>query len=131
MKHLWINIDKNIKRFDFMTKQFKNNNYNNIRISAITPDMFDTVLEHKRPLSCRFPGCNNCEYEFACLSSHIKAMKECLKYDDKYFVIMEDDIYLPFNINYNELLKNINDDIDIIQMMVLYNNTVDTLYNIN
>ena len=131
MKHLWINIDKNIKRKNFMEKQFNNSNADNIRISAITPDMFDDILEHKRPLSCKHPGCTSCEYEFACLSSHIKAMKECLKYDDEYFVIMEDDIYIPFDINYDELLKHINKDIEIIQMMVLYNNTVETLYNIN
>ena len=51
MKHLWINIDKNIKRKNFMEKQFNNSNDDNIRISAITPDMFDDILEHKRPLS--------------------------------------------------------------------------------
>mgnify|MGYP003344336097 FL=1 len=127
MKHLWINIDKNLKRKNFMEKQFNNSKIDNIRISAITPEMFDDVLEHKRPLSCKHPGCTSCEYEFACLSSHIKAMRECLKYEDEYFVIMEDDIYIPFKIDYDELLKNINKDIDIIQMMVLYDNTVKNL----
>ncbi len=127
MKHFWINIDKNIKRKNFMEKQFNSSNLDNVRISAITPDMFDDLLEHKRPLSCKYPGCTSCEYEFACLSSHIKAMNECLKYDDEYFVIMEDDIYIPFDIDYNELLNNINKEIDIIQMMVLYDNTVKNL----
>tara|TARA_B110001450_G_scaffold253342_1_gene276619 strand:- start:3592 stop:4332 length:741 start_codon:yes stop_codon:yes gene_type:complete len=133
MKHLWINIDKNLKRKNFMEKQFNNSNSDNIRISAITPEMFDDVLEHKRPLSCKHPGCTSCEYEFACLSSHIKAMNECLKYEDEYFVIMEDDIYIPFEIDYDELLKNINKEIDIVQMMVLYDTTVKNLdihYNI-
>jgi len=127
MKHLWINIDKNIKRKNFMEKQFNYSKLDNIRISAITPDMFDNILEQKRPLSCKHPGCTSCEYEFACLSSHIKAMKECLKYDDDYFVIMEDDIYMPFEIDYEALLKNINNDIEIIQMMVLYDNSVKKL----
>ena len=31
MKHLWINIDKNQKRNEFMTKQFNENNIENIR----------------------------------------------------------------------------------------------------
>jgi len=127
MKHLWININKNLKRKNFMEKQFNNSKTDNIRISAITPEMFDDVLEYKRPLSCKHPGCTSCEYEFACLSSHIKAMRECLKYEDEYFVIMEDDIYIPFEIDYKQLLKNINKDIDIIQMMVLYDNTVKNL----
>ena len=71
MKHLWINIDKNLKRKNFMEKQFNNSKTDNIRISAITPEMFDDVLEHKRPLSCKHPGCTSCEYEFACLSKKV------------------------------------------------------------
>tara|TARA_Y100000389_G_scaffold131621_1_gene129031 strand:+ start:3573 stop:4313 length:741 start_codon:yes stop_codon:yes gene_type:complete len=134
MKHLWINTDNNIKRKQFMENQFNNSEVENIRISAITPLMFDDILEQKRPLSCKHPGCTSCEYEYACLSSHIKAMKECLKYTDEYFVIMEDDIFIPFDINYNDLLENVNTDIDIIQMMVLYDKTVvslNSLYEIS
>ena len=130
MKHLWINLDSNLKRFHFMNNQFSNNNIDNIRISAITPNDFDSVLEHKRPISCKYPNCNSCEYEFACLSSHIKAMKECLKYDDEYFVIMEDDIILPFNIDYIKLINSVNNNFDIIQLLILYDNTIDTLSNI-
>lgn len=129
MKHLWINTDNNIKRKQFMENQFNNSKVENIRISAITPLMFDDILEQKRPLSCKHPGCTSCEYEYACISSHIKAMKECLKYTDEYFVIMEDDIFIPFDINYKDLLKNVNTDIDIIQMMVLYDKTVLNLYS--
>lgn len=130
MKHLWINSDSNLKRFHFMNNQFYNNNIDNIRISAITPNDFDTVLEHKRPISCKYPNCNSCEYEFACLSSHIKAMKECLKYNDDFFVIMEDDIILPFNIDYNKLINSINKNFDILQLLILYDNSIDTLSNI-
>ena len=129
MKHLCINTDNNIKRKQFMENQFNNSKVENIRISAITPLMFDDILEQKRPLSCKHPGCTSCEYEYACISSHIKAMKECLKYTDEYFVIMEDDIFIPFDINYKDLLKNVNTDIDIIQMMVLYDKTVLNLYS--
>jgi len=127
MKHLWINIDNNFKKYNFMIEQFKKNKLENIRIPAIIPNDFDNVLEQKRPLSCKFPGCTSCEYEYACLCSHIKAMKECLKYNDKYFVIMEDDIYLPFDIDYNNILNDINENIEIIQMMVLYDNTINGL----
>jgi GR25 family glycosyltransferase involved in LPS biosynthesis len=45
MKHYWINIDKSIDRRTFMEKQFKNNKLDNERISAITPQDFDDVLE--------------------------------------------------------------------------------------
>ena len=78
MKHYWINIDKSIDRRSFMEEQFKNNKLDNERISAITPRDFDEVLEDKRPLTCKHPGCVRCEYEYACISSHIKAIIEGL-----------------------------------------------------
>jgi GR25 family glycosyltransferase involved in LPS biosynthesis len=78
MIHYWINLDKSTKRKLFMENQFKEKNIDNVRVSAITPDDFDIVLANKRPLTCKHPGCVNCEYEFACISSHIKAMKEAI-----------------------------------------------------
>tara|TARA_B000000477_G_scaffold113010_1_gene108190 strand:+ start:11828 stop:12565 length:738 start_codon:yes stop_codon:yes gene_type:complete len=132
MKHIWINIDKNEKRKAFMYKQFNENNIQNIRVSAITPLMFDKVLHnnHTRPLTCKHPGCITCDYEFACLCSHIKAMQECLKYDDEYFVIMEDDISLPFLIDYNKLINSTEKKFDILQLLILYNNTIESLNNV-
>lgn len=132
MKHIWINIDKNEKRKAFMYKQFNENNIENIRVSAITPLMFDKVLHnnHTRPLTCKYPDCVTCDYEFACLCSHIKAMQECLKYEDEYFVIMEDDISLPFLIDYNKLINATEKKFDILQLLILYNNTIESLNNV-
>lgn len=132
MKHIWINIDTNEKRKAFMYKQFNENNIENIRVSAITPFMFDKVLHnnHTRPLTCKYPGCVTCDYEFACLCSHMKAMQECLKYDDEYFVIMEDDISLPFLIDYNNLINATQKKFDILQLLILYNNTIESLNNV-
>jgi len=132
MKHIWINIDKNEKRKAYMCKQFNENNIENIRVSAITPLMFDKVLHnnHTRPLTCKYPGCITCDYEFACLCSHIKAMQECLKYEDEYFVIMEDDISLPFLIDYNKLINSTEKKFDILQLLILYNNTIESLNNV-
>jgi GR25 family glycosyltransferase involved in LPS biosynthesis len=129
MKHYWINIDKNEKRQKFMSSQFEKLGIQNQRISAITPRDFDVILEQKRPLTCKYPGCITCEYEFACLCSHIKAMQEALKSEDDYFIIMEDDIHIPFIIDYNALIKNIPDDTQILQMMILYGPTVLHLYD--
>ena len=132
MKHIWINIDNNEKRKTFMYKQFNENNIENIRVSAITPLMFDKVLHnnHTRPLTCKYPDCITCDYEFACLCSHIKAMQECLKYEDEYFVIMEDDISLPFLIDYNKLINATEKKFDILQLLILYNNTIESLNNV-
>ena len=129
MKYYWINIDKSVNRKNFMEKQFNNLNIENYRISAITPDDFENVLVQKQPLSCNYPGCNTCHYEFACLCSHIKAMQEGLKTNDEYFVIIEDDMFIPFIIDYEKLINNMPKNTEILQMMILYGNTVNTLYD--
>ena len=112
MKYFWINIDRSIERKKFMEEQFKRLNIENYRISAVTPNDFENVLVQKPPLSCNYPGCTTCTYEFACLCSHIKAMQEGLKTNDKFFVIVEDDMFLPFNINYDKLISNLPPNIE-------------------
>lgn len=129
MKHFWINIEKNKLRYDFMSSQFEKYNIENKRINAITPSDFDNILEQKRPLTCKYPGCTTCEYEFACLCSHIEAMKEGVKSGDDYFVIMEDDIQIVFDIDYASIIKTVPHDAEVIQLMVLYGDTVCRLYN--
>jgi hypothetical protein len=130
MKHYWINIDSNDKRKQFMESQYKKNNLENYRVSAIVPTDFDNLLEQKRPLTCKHNGCTSCEYEFACISSHIKAMRQALSHsDDEWFVIMEDDITIPFAVDYNALIQNAPKDFEILQLLILYGNTVKILYS--
>lgn len=129
MKHFWINLDKSVHRKKFMSEQFEKSQLENYRIQAITPDDFDDKLVQKRPLTCKYPGCTTCEYEFACLCSHIKAIQEGLKQGDDYFAILEDDIRLPFDIDYESLLNDIPKDTEILQLLILYGNTVAGLYN--
>jgi GR25 family glycosyltransferase involved in LPS biosynthesis len=135
MKHYWINVDKNEKRRLFMETQFKALGIHNHRVSAITPDDFDCLLGHKRPLTCKHPGCTSCEYEYACISSHIKALRECLKSqgdeDNQWYAIMEDDVYMPFDIDYKELISKAPADADLIQTLILYGPTVKHLYQYN
>ena len=130
MIHYWINLDKSTKRKLFMENQFKEKNIDNVRVSAITPDDFDTFLANKRPLTCKHQGCVNCEYEFACISSHIKAMKEAItNTNDEWFVVMEDDMLLPYDIDYDTLIKDAPPDFEILQLCISYGNTVEFLYN--
>jgi hypothetical protein len=131
MKHFWINVCKNEKRKAFMQKQFKHLGLENYRVPAVTPEDFDECLAHKRPLTCKHPGCTSCEYEFACLSSHILALRMCLEKsgpDDKWFVILEDDVYLPFIIDYDKLISAAPPDTELIQTLILYGPTVKHLY---
>jgi GR25 family glycosyltransferase involved in LPS biosynthesis len=130
MIHYWINLDKSTERKLFMENQFKEKNIENVRVSAITPEDFDEVLADQRPLTCKHQGCVNCECEFACISSHIKAMKECLSNtNDEWFVIMEDDMLLPYNIDYKSLINDAPPDFEILQLCISYGNTVELLYN--
>lgn len=129
MKHYWINIDKNKKRQQFMEGQFTNLHLEHFRVSAYTPDDFDYMLNHKRPLTCKYPGCVTCEYEFACICSHLKAMQQALQSEDDWFVIMEDDAQLPFVIDYEALIKDAPKDAEIIQTLILYGNTITQLFN--
>jgi len=135
MKHYWINIDRSKDRRAFMEEQFKKNSLDNQRVSAITPCDFDEVLEDKRPLTCKHPGCVRCEYEYACISSHIKAMIEGLKDDaNDWFVVMEDDIVIPFDINYDELIRALPKETaspQLVQLLILYGPTVKALYNLS
>ena len=132
MRHYWINIDGSKDRRAFMEEQFKKNSLDNVRVSAITPCDFDEVLEDKRPLTCKHPGCVRCEYEYACISSHIKAMIEGLKdKDNDWFVVMEDDIVIPFDINYDELIRALPEEAQLVQLLILYGHTVKALYNLS
>jgi GR25 family glycosyltransferase involved in LPS biosynthesis len=129
MKHYWINIDKNVQRQQFMSEQYDKLNLEHYRVSAYTPEHFDDILIQQRPLTCKYPGCVTCEYEFACICSHLKAMEEGLKTGDEYFIIMEDDIYMPFVIDYDAMIKDIPKDTEILQMLILFGNTVKQLYS--
>lgn len=124
IKYYWINIDKSIDRKIFMEEQFKLRNINNIRISAITPDKLDSVLEDKPPYDCGSPACNyndhnDCKFEYSCTCSHLNAIKEGYKSGDAYFIVCEDDIYLPFKIDYDKMIKKLPSNFDIYQLMVL------------
>ena len=134
MRYFWINIDQSTTRKEFMEKQFKHLNIPNTRVSAITPEHFPDVLEHKPPYFCGNPECletnkKNCAYEYACLSSHIKALQIALETTtDEYFVIIEDDIFIPFEIDFPKFISQAPKDFELIQMMVLYAPTVKVLY---
>lgn len=130
MKHYWINVCKNEKRRDFMQKQFKKLCLENYRVPAVTPEDFDECLVQKRPLTCKHPGCTSCEYEFACLCSHIRALRMGLEKGDAWFAVLEDDVYLPFIVDYQRLIESAPPDAELIQTLILYGPTVKHLYEL-
>jgi len=134
LKYYWINIGSSIKRKEFMETQFKNLGYDNKRIEAIVPDNFPEILEDEPPYycgnnCCLLNECNDCKFEYACICSHLKAIYEGFKDGDEYFIICEDDIYFPFEVDYESLIKKLPEDFDIFQTMVLDEGANDLLYN--
>ena len=125
LNYYWINLDKAKDRRIFMENQFKKIGVvNNHRISAYTPDDLSSILIDNPPYNCGYPeciqnGCKNCPIEFAVLCSHMKAIQEGYKSNAPYFIVCEDDIGFPFEIDFNKMISVIPDEIDIIQMMVI------------
>jgi GR25 family glycosyltransferase involved in LPS biosynthesis len=75
MKHYWINIDSSVDRREYMTKQFKENNIDNFRISAETPETIKDCKIMRHPDSY-----DTKPVEIACLLSHLKAIKKGIQY---------------------------------------------------
>ena len=122
--YYWININNAIERKQFMELQFKNRNINNKRIEAITPIDLSKILEDKPPFFCGYPDCikNNCidcPIEYSVICSHLEAIKEGYKSGAEYFIICEDDIYFPFNIDIKRMILALPNELDIIQMMAI------------
>jgi len=124
IKYFWINIDKSLDRRLFMEEQFKQKNIDNQRISAITPEKLQDILEDKPPFycgneCCLYNNCNDCKYEYSCTCSHLDAIKEGYKSGAEYFIVCEDDIYFPFKLDFDKMIGILPKDFDIVQMMVL------------
>jgi len=124
IKYYWINLNEAIDRRKFMELQFKNRKINNIRITAKTPNELFNLIEDKPPFFCGYPdciknNCNDCPIEYAVLCSHLEAIKEGYLSQDEYFIICEDDIYFPFEIDIKRLILSLQPEIEIIQMMVI------------
>jgi len=135
INYYWINIDNSLYRKKFMELQFQKLNINNYRISAITPNTLEDYINDKSPYFCGNSCCNynqnkDCPLEYSCSVSHLEAIKNGYKANDNYFIVCEDDIYFPFKINYDELIKDLPDDWDIFQMMVLDHDANIELYKL-
>ena len=124
IKYYWININKADKRKRFMELQFEIHNIDNQRVSAITPETLNNVLEDKPPYFCGYPEClenkcKDCIIEYSTLCSHFDAIKEGYKSGADYFIICEDDVFFPFKINFELMIANVPKEIEIIQMMAI------------
>ena len=133
LKYYWINLDKTTDRRDFMENQFKERGYNNQRISAVSPEKLPQYLEDKPPYfcgysECRDNKCKDCPIEYSVLCSHFEAIKEGYKSGDDYFIVCEDDIIFPFEIDFNKIMERLPPSFDIIQFMAISAGHTDYFY---
>lgn len=135
INYYWINIDNSIYRKIFMELQFKLYNIDNKRISAVTPDNLSNYILDNPPYICGNNSCcyNNfkdCPLEYSCSLSHLEAIKQGYNDGNEYFIVCEDDIYFPFNINFEKIINNLPSDWEIFQMMVLDSDANNNLYKL-
>ena len=108
----YINMDKSIERKSrFLDRMQKFNNYNIIRIKAITPE---DLHNYKITIPWYCNVMHN--KEKACLLSHIKAIQTSYNNNDNYSLIVEDDLIINKNINWEYFISVLPDDWEIVQL---------------
>ena len=131
--YYWINMDTATNRKEFMENQFNELSLKNERISAITPVDLPRILQDKPPFFCGYSECktNNakdCPIEYAVLCSHLSAIKKGYLSGDDYFIVCEDDIKFPFNINFQEMINRLPPSFHAIQLMVISSGHTEYFY---
>ncbi len=126
MKHYWINVDESVYRYAFMKSQLERLGIENVRISAMTPEKIKGLKILRKPES------QETSLEISCVLSHIKAIKQGYDDGDKYFCIVEDDMYLPkldFDKISNYAKETGDNDIELIQFYTSSNVLILDLLN--
>lgn len=112
----YINLDKSINRNKLMIEQLTKYNIKNYkRIRAVSPQVIST--DNKKIYSQVCPYQN--ELEFACLLSHLKTIHTAYMNNNKYALILEDDVIIHRMVDFNNLLKTTPNDWEILQLHVL------------
>ena len=102
MKHYWINIDRCVDRFEFMSKQLENKDIENYRISAETPETITKYDVKKHEYA------DSTKEEDSCMLSHLKAIQKGYDDGDEYFCVVEDDIEIQ-KLDFEKILDYVND----------------------
>ena len=126
----WINLDWSHDRRQRMEQMFKDPVFKGkkiVRISAVDGKASDI----DQVLNANFEGMQPDKFtkvEYACLLSHINAIKQFSESNDEVALIMEDDMTLEFKPYWKKSVKQIMDnapsDWDIIQLCYITSNTI-------
>ena len=118
----WINIynDENKYRRDHMEHTLTD--VSNTMIKAYTPYTLPKLIKERSIASTM----TKLE-EYACTASHLKAMQQALYDNQEYAIIVEDDIIIPRNVDFEKLIDTAPNDWEILQLCT--NNTKMLLNN--
>lgn len=135
MHYYWINVEAYHDRREFMERQFAEREITtHTRIDAITPATVDKIShDDDKPYVCdpsqkHFPNCKNCVYERSALCSHMKAIEAGYNSGDEWFMVLEDDTIMPYNIDFQRLQQYTPCNAECLQLFCSMPLTVHKLY---
>ena len=112
IKMYYINMNKSVERkARFLNRMKEFNNYDLIRIQAITPEDL-TNYNITIPWYCKVMH----DKEKSCLLSHFKAIQTSYNNYDNYSIIAEDDMIIEKNINWEYFMSMLPADWEIVQL---------------
>ena len=118
--HYWINPDGETGRAAWMRSQFERTGLRNRRVAACTPSALPPL---------RLPARHTASpLQIACLCSHLSALEQGLADGDELFMVMEDDIALPFEVDFDRLLERAPADWEILQLYVVNADRLHAMY---
>lgn len=144
MKFYYINLDSSKDRRNFMESQFDKMGITNYeRIPAVSIKTVDNFVHTDHdlidgeyvcdptPEKKFFPNCTDCKVERAVLQSHLRAIERGYENGDDFFVILEDDTVLPYDIDFEKLVNEFSPkDWECLQLLCSNPLTVKKLFEI-
>ena len=115
----YLNLDDQTERREYMEKQFKYwsiENYTRVSAYDGREDDLSDIIKGRYP-SDMTSG------EIGCTTSHLKALKEFLKTDEKYALIMEDDVDIStvkkWGFKWVDFMAHVPYDWDVVQLAII------------
>lgn len=118
--HYWINPDAAVERAEWMRGQFARAGVMHRRVVGRTPhDLPRIVVAAQREPS---------PLQLACLASHFSALTRAVADGEEAFVVTEDDMTLPFAVDFEHLIETAPADWEILQLYVVNAERLHAMY---
>ena len=120
IRHYWINPDAEADRAAWMHAQFDRAGIAHQRVSARTPDDLPSMVLPRRHGATPL--------QLACLASHFAALENAVAGGDEVFVVMEDDMTVPFDVDFGRLIPTAPVRWEILQLYVVNAERLQAMY---